>query len=174
MLSRSYMFFEQLLFGFSALTLFVMMALVTADVVARYLFNAPLTFQFELTTHYLMVIVATLSLPWGEQHGAFIRLSVLRRFLPSRASGYMDALTGIIAAAVFLAIAWFSGVRTLDKWVAGDAMFGVIDWPVWLSLIWVPIGCGALGLRLAVKALKAMFDPVGAAAAEAEKTGGDL
>lgn len=167
-----YVFIERLLFAFSALTLVIMMLLVSADVVARYLFNAPLTFQFELTTQYLMVIVATLSLPWGERQGAFIRLSVIRRFVHPRAAGYLDAANGCIAAAVFFALAWYSGARTLDAWRQGDAIFGVIDWPVWLSLFWVPVGCFMLGLRLAIKALIRMRDPLRAESTAASSAQG--
>lgn len=157
---RIHEFIERLLFGVSALTLFAMMLLVSADVVARYFFNAPLTFQFELTTQYLMVIVATLALPWGDRQGAFIRLSIIRRLLHPRAAGYLDAFNGLTGAAVFFGLAWFSGARTLDKWHTGDAIFGVIDWPVWLSLMWVPIGCLLLALRLAVDAISRLKDPL--------------
>lgn len=165
------MLIERLLFGVAAVTLTSMMFLVSADVVARYFFNAPLTFQFELTTEYLMVIVATLALPWSVRHGAFIRLHIVRHFLPTRAAGYLDAINGLIASAAFFGLAWFSGMRTLDKWHAGDALFGVIDWPVWLSLIWVPLGCCMLAIRLAVNAFVRLrypspVDPGGAPQSE--------
>lgn len=151
---------ERLMFGVSALSLFAMMLLVSADVIARYLLNSPLTFQFELTTDYLMVIVATLALPWAERHGAFIRLNIARRLLPPRATGYLDASNNLVAAAAFFALAWFSGVRTYEKWQAGAAIFGVIDWPVWLSLVWVPLGCFMLALRLSVNALDRVRKPL--------------
>lgn len=144
---------EQVLFWLSGMALVAMMLLVSADVLARYLFNAPLAFQFELTTNYLMVIVATLALPWCERRGAFIRLSVVSSLLNVRATNGLRAFNALLAAIILLAIAWFAGVRTLEKYLAGDAEFGVIDWPVWLSLIWVPIGCFMLALRLLVRAL---------------------
>ncbi len=144
---------ERLLFAVSAVALVAMMLLVSADVVARYFLNAPLTFQFELTTEYLMVIVATLALPWSERHGAFIRLHVIRHFIPERAAARLEAVNGLVASAAFFALAWYSGARTLDKWMGGDAIFGVIDWPVWLSLVWVPVGCFMLAVRLALNAL---------------------
>lgn len=153
MLERIHQGVDITLFWLAGIALIVMMALVSIDVVARYLFNAPLTFQFELTTNYLMVMVATLGLPWCLRRGAFIKLSVLGRFLGVRSHNLLHVFNALVAAAVLVAIAWFSGVRTWDKFVGGDAMFGVIDWPVWLSTIWVPIGCAMLALRLVTDAL---------------------
>jgi len=153
MLARIHAGVEIALFWLAGAALVAMMVLVSADVIARYVFNAPLTFQFELTTNYLMVMVATLALPWCSRRGAFIRLSVIGRFLGVRGRNVLYAFNALLAAAVLLAIAWFSGARTLDKYLGGDAMFGVIDWPVWLSLVWVPIGCAMLALRLVVDGL---------------------
>lgn len=158
---RLYTHVERLLFGCSALALVAMMLLVSADVVARYCFNSPLTFQFDLTSEYLMVIVATLSLPRSETRGAFIRLHVARRFLRPRAAGILDAVNNLVASGAFLGMAWFSGVRTFEKWDTGAAVFGVVDWPVWLSLIWVPIGCFMLAVRLASNAAVRVRDPLG-------------
>jgi len=152
MLKRIHAGVELALFWLAGTALVAMMLLVSADVLARYVFNAPLVFQFELTTNYLMVIVATLALPWCQRRGAFIRLSVIGRFLGVRGRNLLFAFNALAAALVLLAIAWFSGGRTLDKYLGGDATFGVIDWPVWLSLIWVPIGCAMLALRLLVDA----------------------
>lgn len=150
---------EQTLFWLAGIALVAMMTLVSADVAARYLFNAPLTFQFELTTNYLMVMVATLALPWCERRGAFIRLSVVGRLLGVTGRNLLYGLNALAAAAILLAIAWFSGARTLDKYLAGDATFGVIDWPVWLSLVWVPLGCFMLALRFVVRALAYLVHP---------------
>lgn len=153
MIKQLHALIERTMFWLAGVALFVMMMLVSADVLARYVLNAPLTFQFEFTTNYLMVMVATLGLPWCERKGSFIHLSVIRRFLSPRAGRYLDALGYIVAAVTLYAIAWFSGHRTWEKYIDGNAYFGVIDWPVWLSLIWVPIGCFMLGLRLNINAV---------------------
>lgn len=150
---------ERALFMLAAATLVVMMALVSADVAARYLLNAPLAFQFELTTNYLMVMVATIALPWCERRGAFIRLSVVGRLLGPRRRRVLHAAGALAAAAIMAAIAWYSGWRTVDKYQSGDAILGVIDWPVWVSLVWVPIGCGMLALRLLVRAATDIVAP---------------
>lgn len=129
---------------------FVMMVLVSSDAIGRYAFQAPLKFQFDFTTYYLMVIVGVLALAWGERNGSMIRIKAATRFLPAHLHSYLYAFNNAVAAAVFAAMTYASGERTLETYRDGDVLFGVIDWPVWLSNVWVPIAAGALTLRLLV------------------------
>ncbi len=149
---KSFEGFENLLSWFAGLCVFVMMALVSFDAIGRYVFQSPLTFQFDFTTNYLMVIVGVLSLSWGEREGAMIRIKAATRLLPESTHGLLYAFNNLIAAAVFAAMTVASGKRTLETYHDGDVLFGVIDWPVWLSHVWVPIAAGTLTLRLVIQA----------------------
>lgn len=160
---------EKSLFIVSASALFIMMILVSADVILRYFFHLPLTFQFEFTSYYLLVIATTLSLSRSEAQGAFIKLRLLTNILPLRFRGYLDALNSFIGSIIFLMIAWFSGINTIAQWQRGTTIFGVIDWPVWLSIIWVSIGCFALGIRLLIKTFNAIINPIIAVQNEPEQ-----
>lgn len=153
---------EKILFALSALALFAMMILVSLDVLFRYFLHRPLTFQYELTSYYLLVCATTLSLPVAYKRGAFIKLDLLGKHLPTRLHGYLRGCNLLVGALLFLLITWFSGTRTYDQWQSGGSIFGVIDWPVWLSLIWVPIGCFMLSLTLLLYAFNAFRDPIAA------------
>ena len=144
--------FENLLSWFAGFCVFVMMVLVSFDAIGRYAFQSPLTFQFDFTTHYLMVIVGVLSLSWAEREGAMIRIKAATHILPKSLHGLLYAFNNLIVAAVFAAMTFASGKRTLETYHDGDVLFGVIDWPVWLSHVWVPIAAGALTLRLVIRA----------------------
>ena len=157
MVKKSLVLLENALVWIAGAKVFLMMALVSADALGRYALKTPLEFQFDLTSHYLMVMTATLALAWGERNGAFIRLTVLRRWLPETFRRYLYVQNNLIAAVIFLAMTWFSAERVYDAWATKDVLFGVIDWPVWLSLIWVPIGCTALSLRLLLNAFEFAF-----------------
>ncbi len=150
---------EDLLCRIAALAVLVMMILVSADAIGRYAFGAPVAFQFDLTSNYLMVIVGILALSWGERNGALIRITGLTRVLPLPWHGRLYALNNLLAAAVFAGVTYFSAKGTLRALEDGDVLFGVIDWPVWLSEVWVPLGAGVLTLRLLVNAAQyAFFD----------------
>lgn len=126
----------------------VMMVLVTVDALGRYFFASPLRFQFELTTHYLMVAASLLGFAWGKRQGAFIKLTGAGRLLGTTGRNWLAAFNNIIAAVLFALATWYSAERAWSAFQAGDTYFGVIDWPVWLAEILVPIGCGLLTLRL--------------------------
>ncbi len=148
---------ENLLSWIAGVSVFVMMVLVSFDAIGRYAFHSPLTFQFDFTTYYLMVIVGVLSLSWGERNGAMIRISVATRFLPDVLHGPLYTLNNLLAAAIFATMTMASSKRTFETFHDGDVIFGVIDWPVWLSLVWVPIGAGVLTLRLIINAIQYGF-----------------
>ncbi|WP_282153346.1 TRAP transporter small permease [Ruegeria atlantica] len=148
---------ENALSWIAGLSVFVMMVLVSADAIGRYAFKSPLTFQFDFTTYYLMVIVGVLALSWGERNGAMIKINVVTRFLPEGLKGPLYAFNNLLAAFVFAVMTQASLKRTLETMFDGDVIFGVIDWPVWLSLVWVPIGAGVLTARLLINAVQYGF-----------------
>lgn len=152
---------EKLLFAVSALALVTMMFSVSLDVLFRYFLHKPLTFQYEFTSYYLLVSATTLSLPIAYKRGAFIKLELLSKHLPLRWHGYLQGANLFVGGVLFSLITWYSGLRTANEWQGGGRIFGVIDWPVWLSLVWVPVGCFMLSLALFLYAFRAFRDPVG-------------
>ncbi|WP_298854639.1 TRAP transporter small permease [uncultured Ruegeria sp.] len=154
---RAFEKLENLLSWIAGISVFAMMVLVSCDAIGRYAFKSPLTFQFDFTTYYLMVIVGVLALSWGERNGAMIRINVVSRFLPDGLKGLLYALNNLLAALVFAVMTQASLKRTLETLHEGDVIFGVIDWPVWLSLVWVPIGAGVLTVRLLINAIQYGF-----------------
>lgn len=157
---------EKALFALSALALIVMMFSVSLDVLFRYFLRRPLTFQYELTSYYLLVCATTLALPVAYKRGAFIKLDLLGKYIPDRVAGYLMSMNMFIGGCLFSMMTWFSANRMLNEWVGGGKIFGVIDWPVWLSLIWVPIGCFMLSVTLFLYAFDTLRDPLGAVAAK--------
>src|SRR5699024_6587053 len=152
---------EKILFLISALSLVLMMFLVSLDVLFRYFLRKPLTFQYEFTSYYLLVTATTLALPIAYRKGAFIKLDLLGQYLPRKVRGYLHGVNLTIGSVLFFAIAGTSASRTFHEWQGGGTIFGVIDWPVWLSLIWVPLGCSMLGLTLLIYAFDHFNDPLG-------------
>lgn len=110
----------------AAVLMLVAMVLVSIDAVARYGFNAPLTFQHYYTENYLLVAIITMSMAWGFRTGSYIRIMALAQRLQS---GHRRLLlrAGLLVSATYI---------------------GTIDWPISWSWIWIPVGCGLLALRV--------------------------
>lgn len=124
------------------------MLLISADALMRYAFNAPLVFQLNMTQDYLLVALVMMALSWGFRTGGYIRITGLVATLP-RVLRNLVFRAGIAVSAGYTAtLGWQAFHQFWGAWTRGEVKFGVIDYPVWLSLIWVPLGLGLLTLRL--------------------------
>ena len=129
------------------------MVLVSFDALARYFFNAPLSFQYPLTENYLLVAIVTLALSWGYRTGGYIRINAVAGRLPPLGRELLLRAGLLVSAAYVAVLAWTSGVYFLNAWRNGEVQMGLIDWSVAWSWIWVPAGCGLLAMRLVLIAL---------------------
>lgn len=135
--------------GFAAV---LAMFLVSADAIMRYVFAAPLTFQLYFTENYLLVMMFIMALPWGYRTGGYIRIDgfIHKLALPLR---NFILRAGLLASAAYVAyLAKQAFGKFLEVYQDNDLDMGVIDWPVWISWVWIPIGCGMLALRLLLDA----------------------
>jgi TRAP-type C4-dicarboxylate transport system permease small subunit len=141
-------FFEKFYMAAAMISIFVMMLSISADALSRYLFGSPITGQYEFTQFYLLVILVFMALPRTYIIGGHIRLNLLdgyRRKIPFNLSERCNAA---LAGIAFGAIAWVSGLEAIDKFVSQDKLFGAVQFPIYWSYVWVPLGSGLMALRL--------------------------
>ncbi|MBB4285898.1 TRAP transporter small permease [Roseospira goensis] len=141
------------------LGLAAIMLLVSADALGRYFFNAPVQFQYELTSHYIMGMTSLVALSWGVRRGAHIRIGFIDQVVGERLRGILFGINFLIAAVTMAVICVYAAGEAWHAWVNADLFFGVVDWPVWLARIWVPLGCGLLCLRLVLDGVMVLIDP---------------
>lgn len=139
---------ENILLFIAAASIFSMMVLVSIDVVFRYVLNSPLEIQFELTTYYLMVMSIVLAMPWGAREGAYIKITLIKTVISEPIRRGLIVINCLIVAAVFLLVSWKSLHFTIESWINQEYIFGVIEWPVWLARVWIPIGTFVLSIRM--------------------------
>lgn len=137
----------------SALAILAMMTLVSADALARYVLGHPLQFQYELTENYLMVAALLLPLAHVTRAGQHIAVDAFVHLLPSFIRTLIRAIANLGMIALLLAVTYGSGKTAFEAFAANETTFGVIDWPVGWSRIWVPLGCGLFCIRLIVDTL---------------------
>lgn len=142
-----------------AVLMLIAMVMTTLDALLRYIFNAPIVFSYHLTENYLMVGMLTMPLAWGFRTGGYIRINALALALRSRSRRFL-LRSGLLVSAVYVAaLAWYSAIHFIGVFQRGDFQMGVIDWPLWLSWVWVPIGVGLLAIRLFFLAFGPSDDP---------------
>ena len=148
--------FEKIYMAMAMISIFIMMLSISADALSRYLLGSPITGQYEFTQLYLLVILVFMALPRTYVIGGHIRLKLLdgfRRKIPFNLSERCNAALGCIA---FGAIAYISGIEAVEKFVNQDKLFGAVQFPIYWSYVWVPLGCGLMAVRLVYE----IFAPV--------------
>lgn len=129
-------------------TLFAMMASISIDGLGRYLFNHPLEGGLQLTELYFMVVLAFLGMPSTYASGGHIRLDALRKPLDRIPYALSERFNSLVGGGVFGVMAWQSGLIAIEKIQHLETSYGAVQFPIYLSYVWVPIGCGLLALRM--------------------------
>lgn len=128
--------------------LFAMMLSISTDGLGRYLFNHPLPGGLQLTELYFMVMLTFLGMPAIYASGGHIRLDIASKWLdksPYQLSARVNAFVGAMALGL---MAWQSGIVAIEKIQELETSFGAVQFPIYLSYVWVPIGSGLLAARM--------------------------
>lgn len=142
---------EKICIGISQLTLLAMMMAISIDALGRFFFGKPLQGAYEVTSLYFMVILTFLGMPATHAIGGHIRIDVLRHLLDRAPFRLIDRVHAALAAAAFGFLAWHTGIDAIETIVLRETAMGAVQMPLYLSYVWVPVGCALLALRLAVE-----------------------
>lgn len=124
------------------------MVLTSLDAILRYAFSAPISWQYQLTSSYLLVGMICLALAWTYRRGGYVRVDFLIASLPRPLGHGLLRLASLLSAAYIGLLTWTAGVRFWSAYSTNEILFGDINWPVAWSWVWIPIGCGLLTIRL--------------------------
>ena len=147
-ISRILELFEILFMAAAMVSMFIMMLSISADALSRYLFGSPITGQYVFTQFYLLVILVFMALPRTYGIGGHIRLKLLDRYRRKIPFNLSERCNVMLAGIAFGAIAYISGLEAIDKFVNQDKLFGAVQFPIYWSYVWVPLGSGLMALRL--------------------------
>lgn len=146
-------YLERIFLFVGALALLGMMLHVTADVLAKYVFNSPVPLTMEMVTYYYMAAVVFLPLFSLERKGAslvhvelvygMLSLRIRRVLLPA----------ALLLAAIFCACAAYAAWKpAMQALGAGTYAGSVVVVSIWPTRFLPVIGFGLLALTLAIKA----------------------
>ena len=131
----------------AAACLLVMMLTISTDALGRFM-GSPLQGAYEFAELYMMVIVAFLPLARSVVTGGQVRMELLVPVLEKVPGRAIYRLTMLLSLASFLLLLWVSVPEALDMIEARETSFGLIQWPLYASYVWMPIGVSLLCLRL--------------------------
>jgi TRAP-type C4-dicarboxylate transport system permease small subunit len=127
---------QGLIAGYAVLAMTVM---VTADVIARVLFNAASKFAVEFTG-YLMVISVSFGIAYTLKERAHITVDLLTSKLPRYISRWLQAMASLLSL-IFIAILFWLTWKQLMVSLRLNTLSGTaMDVPVWPVQLFIPLG----------------------------------
>jgi len=113
--------------------------LIVADVLLRFIFNAPLPAATELSTLF-MPYIAFLPFAYTLASGQHVRLTLLTGRLPPNLSAFIDAFVYIVGFIFFSILFWYSLLAFWKSISGGEIMPAIIIIPWWIGKLAMPIG----------------------------------
>ena len=148
-LDRALLRVEYLTAWIAGLTMFVVMLLVTAEVLMRRLFNAPIQGQIDFIS-MAMVTFSLLCISHCYRQAGHIRMDMLQKLARGRLGWVTHLFATLVALFVVVAILPGTWTHFMRAWDLGDTTIGV-GLPTWPSKLAAPVGLGILALRLGLE-----------------------
>jgi TRAP-type C4-dicarboxylate transport system permease small subunit len=161
---RLYRGYGTMLRGFgliSAASTFLMMVLVVANIIGRYLFNKPLTGTLEFTES-LLVLVIFLSVALTQYDGGHIRVTLLTRRVPKASARVLTVFSMLAGAAFFGWCSYASWKFALQSWSFNEQEWGTVVFPLWPVKFVVFVGITLLAIQFLLDAIAETMMPIAA------------
>lgn len=121
-------------------SMFLMMLVITVDVVLRYGLNAPLSWAYDLVALYLMPVVFFFGLTDTMRHNENVAVDIVYIQLSPRMKLVCDIVIYSVCIAVFAILFYATGLVALDSFIRNETASGLIAWPLWIGYTVAPIG----------------------------------
>lgn len=127
--------------------IFVMILVITIEVVGRYFFNRPTPWAHDVSG-WLQVTYVFLGGAYALQRGYMVRVDVIFAALPRRGQALIDLTLGSLLFAAFCYVMITLGLDfAMKSWRIGEtSATGVWAGPVWPAKFMIPIGMALLAL----------------------------
>jgi len=139
----------------SAVSIFIMLLLVVANVIGRYAFNAPITGAFEITESLLVVIIM-LGLALTQFHDGHIRVTILTRRLPRRWAHAAHVGTLLLGAVFFAWCAYATWKFAYESYTFNEQEWGTITFPLYPFKFVVFVGIVLLAVQFVIDMIGAI------------------
>ncbi|KPP81879.1 MAG: TRAP-type C4-dicarboxylate transport system, small permease component [Rhodobacteraceae bacterium HLUCCO07] len=137
-----------------AICVVLMMLHVTADVLGRYLFNAPVPGTIVVVANYYMVFVAFIALGVAEEKRAHISVEILTDLMPPRPRNVLSVFSGVLTVAVLVVVMIGGYTEAVSKTRGGATMEqGSQLVEIWQSFWFVPVGAALMALIAAYRVI---------------------
>jgi TRAP-type C4-dicarboxylate transport system permease small subunit len=135
-----------------AVGVLLMAANTVANVVGRFVFQNSLFFSEELN-RILIILVTFAGISYAARQGRHIRMSAIYDALPPKPRKFLMIVIALVTAVFMLGLCYYSFNYIVTQAGRGRVLPS-LQIPVWIPLIWVPIGFFMTGLQYLLTAIK--------------------
>lgn len=133
----------------AAVSLLVMMVLITVNAFSRYFLREGIYGTHEVITLYLMGMIVWFSMARTEHANRHVQIDLFARRLPYAVQRVLRTFSLVLSALTVSIILYATWGRLLSNW--GNTMVGAIPFPLGVSWLVIVIGAALLLLRFLVK-----------------------
>lgn len=144
--------FLRLLAYAGGVILLILMGFTVADVILRYLFNAPLKSVYEFT-EFVMAAIVFLGIAYTGWVGGHIAVDMLSKWLEQPKWRWITAALTFASAALFALIAYRA---TLETIATINQVSNRLAWPHYPFRLTVAIGCALFAVVLAIQGVQVL------------------
>lgn len=140
----------------AAVALLFMMLHVTADVIGKYVFNAPIPGTAEVVASYYMVAAVFLPLAWVEIREGSIIVELIYHMFGRRAKTLCLLIATALSGLFYGGLAWLSFAPAMQAWRIGEIVEGAWRVVIWPTKFLLPIGLALACLVMALRMIEIM------------------
>jgi TRAP-type mannitol/chloroaromatic compound transport system permease small subunit len=137
---------------------FIILALIGAviyEVVSRYLFNAPTKWSSEIS-QYLQAGAVLLGGGYCLVSDGHVRVDILHGKFKPGAQKWVEILTFLVVLCFTFAMIWQGAETSYEAWIHDKRSMTILEFPLFPSMVLVPIGAALLLLQSLARALRAL------------------
>ncbi len=136
----------------SGLVIVLMMVMITVDAIGRKL-GYPVPGGLELSEAF-MVACVYLALMSVQRHRENVFVSIASSGLSPRTQALLDAVTAVLALALFLVFTWVAVGKAWDAFLQREFRIATIMVPIWPFRWLIPVGLALLCAQLVATAVE--------------------
>jgi len=140
-----------LLYVASAVIIWVM-SWVTAEVIARYVFNSPLEGHLE-GAELLLPIIVFFGISFAQARNDHVGMTLVVDAMSPTLRRNANLLTLVLSMVTCAILSYFSAKFTYTAWDYDDVTMSPPYWPTWPSKVAVPIGYFLISIRMYLQLL---------------------
>ena len=135
-----------------AVGVLLMAANTVANVVGRFVFQNSLFFSEELN-RILIILITFAGISYAARQGRHIRMSAIYDALPPKGRKILMIIIALVTAVFMFGLCYYSFAYMMVQADRGRVLPS-LQIPVWITLVWVPVGFFMTGLQYLLTAIK--------------------